>query len=150
MGLNVQEQTFQGSAAANLASSLLTAINSASLEIPAREVDLLQDLRSLSLVEKSGVWRLVADRSSRGHADQAFALLAAISGAAVLASAGYSGPIEDICPKAVEHPTFLQQNFAARGVLVDNRRRHLSSVIRPQQRGDPRIERTAGLFPRRN
>jgi hypothetical protein len=86
MGIRVVLESMQGANTAVMASALLTAINSHQLEIHESETDLIRDLRGMSIVEKNGVLRVVADRSSRGHCDQGFSLLVSLPAAQELTS----------------------------------------------------------------
>ncbi len=90
-GARVQIQSMQGTTSAVAAAALLSSVNSGQLEIHRSETGLLEDLRSLEITERAGILKVTATRDQRGHADQAFSLLACVAGAQELCSLRYTG-----------------------------------------------------------
>jgi hypothetical protein len=90
-GARVQIQSMQGTTSAVAAAALLSSVNSSQLEIHRSGTGLLEDLRSLKITERAGILKVTATPDQRGHADQAFSLLACIAGAQELCSRRYVG-----------------------------------------------------------
>ena len=69
--------SFSGQSAMGMATAMLECFRSRIIDIP-NDVDLLRDLRKLSIEERGGGFRLTATRDEHGHADRAMALAVAL------------------------------------------------------------------------
>ena len=73
IGVRMQEISFSGKPAQEMASELIEVFSSGRITLY-RDPALLSDLRRLRIREAPSGWRLAADRTSAGHADRAIAL----------------------------------------------------------------------------
>lgn len=94
-GVWFQPASFSGSAAQEMANSLLEAFGSRSIDLFPHE-ELVNDLRKLELILKPAGWRLSAARDKSGHADRGIALCLALLAARESPASGPSVPGEEM------------------------------------------------------
>ena len=128
-GFSIVIHSLQGAENAQISAAILSAFSTGQIQISPKLTGLIQDCRSVEIVEKNGVMKLMADRDARGHCDEFFAMACGICAAQQLTSM-YCGPIAA--------PTFHQHreiNPMEHGVRLassasDGRRYHLAESVR--------------------
>jgi hypothetical protein len=137
LGVNVVLFPFTPQNNAKMATAMVTTITANMLELYHDE-ELIDDLNRISVVEKSGVLKLVGDRTARGHCDKAFTVAMAAVAAQELLDGGYSGEI--IPAQALEHPRFINMEPQKFGIQIAGERMHLSQLFRRHNAPNERVD----------